>query len=180
MVLFWSFVGYGFLGYLLEKLFAALTGSERRVRKCRLLLPLCPVYGIAMAVVLCLPPWMVATTRRSWLWGGLAVTAVEYAVHLFYEKCVGVRFWDYTQRKFHVQGRVCLSFSLVWGGLAAAALSGVQPWMERLAAAAPPGLTYVLLILNTADALLSCRVLRWSRQVDWMSVPVLLRGLQGS
>ena len=41
----WLFCLYSFLGYLLEKIFAAVTGSRHQVRKCFLLLPLCPVYG---------------------------------------------------------------------------------------------------------------------------------------
>ena len=48
MAYFWYFLGYGFLGYLLEKLFAALTHAEHRVRKGFLLAPVCPVYGLAM------------------------------------------------------------------------------------------------------------------------------------
>ena len=52
----WLFCLYSFLGYLLEKIFAAVTGSRHQVRKCFLLLPLCPVYGLGMAAVLALPP----------------------------------------------------------------------------------------------------------------------------
>ena len=48
----WLFCLYSFLGYLLEKIFAAVTGSRHQVRKCFLLLPLCPVYGLAMLAVL--------------------------------------------------------------------------------------------------------------------------------
>ena len=51
----WLFCLYSFLGYLLEKAFAAATGSRHQVRKCFLLLPLCPVYGLAMLAVLHLP-----------------------------------------------------------------------------------------------------------------------------
>ena len=51
----WLFCLYSFLGYLLEKIFAAVTGARHQVRKCFLLLPLCPVYGLAMLAVLHLP-----------------------------------------------------------------------------------------------------------------------------
>ena len=52
---FWQFLLYSFLGYLLEKGFAALSGSPRQTRKCFLLLPLCPVYGLGVLAVLALP-----------------------------------------------------------------------------------------------------------------------------
>ena len=49
---FWLFLLYSFGGYVLEKLYAAVRRSPHQVRKCFLLLPLCPVYGLAMLAVL--------------------------------------------------------------------------------------------------------------------------------
>ena len=40
---FWLFLLYSFGGYVLEKLYAAARRSPHQVRKCFLLLPLCPV-----------------------------------------------------------------------------------------------------------------------------------------
>ena len=53
---FWVFLFFSFLGYLLERCFAKLTAAEKQNRKCFLLLPLCPVYGLAVLAVLALPP----------------------------------------------------------------------------------------------------------------------------
>ena len=39
----WYFWVYSFLGYLLEKAYAALTHGAHQRRRCFLLLPLCPV-----------------------------------------------------------------------------------------------------------------------------------------
>ena len=66
----WIFWSFSLLGWGLERLFAAVTRSPRRRRRCLLLLPLCPVYGLGMAAVLALPP----SLRSGWplyLWGGL-------------------------------------------------------------------------------------------------------------
>ena len=70
----WIFWSCSLLGGVLERLFAAGTRSPRRRRRCLLLLPLCPVYGLGMAAVLALPP----SLRSEWplyLWGGLTATA---------------------------------------------------------------------------------------------------------
>ena len=157
-MLFWYFWIYSFLGYLLEKAFAAATHARHQGRKCFLLLPLCPVYGLGMLAVLALPPawtegpWMVVT-------GGLAATVVEYMVHWAYETLLGVRFWDYTQVWGNLRGRVCLPFTLAWGVLTAAAVWWIQPWAEALARRIPPEATYLCLLLFAADALLSARFL---------------------
>lgn len=87
MFWFWIFFFYSLAGYGLEKLYALVTHARHRVRKCFLLLPLCPVYGLAMAAVL----YLAGDTESFWqlaLYGGILCTAVEYAVH-FYMKMPG-------------------------------------------------------------------------------------------
>ena len=175
---FGYFLLYSFLGYLLEKLFAALTRSSRRVRKCRLVLPLCPVYGLAMVAVLRLPTDMTDTFWKLWLYGALTVTAVEFAVHFFYDKVLGVAFWDYSATKMDVDGRICMPFSVVWGFLVVLAVRWVQPWLVMLVAVIPPLLTWVMLGILISDTFFSLRILLHSHDVDLMSLPRLMRWLQ--
>ena len=105
--LFWHFVFYSFFGYLVEKLFAFAVRSPHRVRRCFLVLPLCPVYGLGMLAVLAAPEFLLHSPLLP-LWGTFAATAVEYTMHLFYERALGVRFWDYTGQPGNLGGRVCL------------------------------------------------------------------------
>ena len=51
----WYFIIYSFCGFLLEVAFARAIRHPKRDRKCLLLLPLCPVYGLGMLAVLALP-----------------------------------------------------------------------------------------------------------------------------
>ena len=161
----WYFWIYSFLGWGLERAYAAASRAERRERRCFWLLPLCPVYGLGMLAVLALPP---AWTEGPWLLlsGGLTATAVEYAVHWAYERFLGVRFWDYSRVPGNLRGRVCLPFTLAWGLLSAAAVWWVQPWAAALAAAVPPEVTYLCLLLFAVDALLSLRLLRVTHSID--------------
>ena len=154
----WYFWIYSFLGYLVEKLFAKVTHAQQQGRKCFLLLPLCPVYGLGMLAVLALP---LECQEGLWLvmWGGLAATAVEYAVHWAYETFLHVRFWDYTRVWGNLHGRVCLPFTAAWGLLTALAVRWVQPWVADLASKVPGEVTYLCLLVFTADALVSARLL---------------------
>ena len=137
---FWYFLIYSFLGCCLEKLYARCIRSPKRVRKCFLLLPLCPVYGLGMTALLALWEPGMGPLVLACL-GALVCTGVEYLVHLFYEKTLKVRFWDYTGLPGSVRGRICPRFAAVWGGLSAFAVVCVQPWVEVLAAAVPPALS---------------------------------------
>lgn len=153
-VWFWYFIAYSFLGYLLEKWFARRTRAEKQTRKCFLLLPLCPVYGLAVAVVLALPPDLL---RLPWgvLTGAVVTTAVEYAVHWAYDTLLRVRFWDYSAVRGNLNGRVCLPFTLAWGALTVVAVWVVQPSVAWLVSRIPAAATYGMLLVFTADAVCS-------------------------
>ena len=74
---FWYFVLYSFLGFLVEVVFARITHNPKRDRKCLYFLPLCPVYGLGVLLMLALP----AARSNSWLlflWAALSATGAEY------------------------------------------------------------------------------------------------------
>lgn len=158
-LLLWQFWTYSFLGYLLERLFAAATHADNQVRRCFLLLPMCPVYGLGVVAVTMLPSVLTDSFWDLVLWGGLTATAVEYVVHLLYDKFLGVRFWDYSNVWGNLAGRICLPFSVVWGVLLAAGLPPIHRLLLPLLSAIPAGITYGMLLLFAADTLLSVRYL---------------------
>ena len=178
MIWFWLFILYSFAGYVLEKLFAAVTVSPQQVRKCFLLLPLCPVYGLGMLAVLALPRSMTDTVWKLGIYGAMTVTAVEFAVHWLYETLLGVRFWDYSPVKGDVAGRVCLPFSVVWGVLVVLTVRLIHPWAAALAALVPRWLSYAVLLLLTADAFFSALILRRSGDVSLLGWENLRQNLQ--
>ena len=153
----WNFWVFSFLGWCLERLFAAVTRSPQQRRRCLLLLPLCPVYGLGMAAVLALPrPFL--TGWRLYVFGGLAATAVEYLYHWLGDTFLGVRFWDYSTVPGNLWGRVCLPFSLAWGLLLFPAVR-LAPVVAAMASRTPPFLTWLCLMGFTADAVCSLRFL---------------------
>ena len=155
----WYFIIYSFCGFLLEVAFARAIGHPKRDRKCLLLLPLCPVYGLGACLIL-----LSAPQAHSFLWvlaaGGLAATAAELSMGLFYRFGLGVDFWDYTGMRGSVGGLICPAFSLCWGVLAVALVYLVHPALVPLAARIPAWLAPPALILLAADALVSCVALR--------------------
>lgn len=169
--LLWYFWIYSFLGWLLELAFAAVSRSPDRRRRCLLLLPLCPVYGLGMLAVLALPPmgWLGLT-----VFGGLAAAAVEYVYHWAGERFLGIRFWDYSGIPGNLRGRVCLPFALAWGLLVWAAVRLVQPEAAALAAAVHPAVTYACLLVFTMDTVCSLRFLRVTGNLREMRASGLL------
>lgn len=166
MEFLWYGIFYSFLGFLLEKGFAHASRSPHKKRRCFVALPLCPVYGIAMAAYFALGAERLPSAWERFLLGVVTATAVEYAVHWGYEKAFGVRFWDYRATKCDVNGRICLPFSLLWGVLAAAAARYVQPAAERLAAALPAEALAAALFCITFDGIFAAKILLTTHDID--------------
>jgi len=162
---FWVFAAYSFAGFLLEVLYARLTGG-REDRKCFLVLPLCPVYGLGTGAILLLPAWVKGSPPLLFLLGGLLATAVEYGTALFYEKVLGVSFWDYRGLPGSVQGRVCLPFSLAWGALALPLVYWLHPALAPWLAGIPFPVGAAAMTTVLTDAALSGLLLRFTRSRD--------------
>ena len=158
MVWFWSFLVYSWLGFLLEAAYALLVGASPD-RKCLLVLPLCPVYGLGACTILLLAGRQLGPAPL-FLLGGTAATAVEYAAALFYQRLLGVSFWDYRGLPGNVQGRVCLPFSLAWGLLALPLARWLHPALAPWLAAIPAPVTWAAASAAACDGLLSALLLR--------------------
>lgn len=143
----WIFLTYSFVGFLLEVAYARLTHSAKPDRKCLLVLPLCPVYGLAAVGILALPDGIALNPAALFVCGGAVAVAAEYAVGFFTRHALGVDFWDYSQVKGNLHGLVCPRFALYWGVLAVAGRRWLHPlllpalerfpgWLGAAAAAA--------------------------------------------
>lgn len=155
----WYFIIYSFGGFLLEVAFARAIRHPKKDRKCLLLLPLCPVYGLGACLVVWLAPMV-----KSPLWvmavGVLATTGAELAMGAFYRFVLGVEFWNYDGIPGSLGGLVCPAFSACWTVLSLLLVYAVHPLAAALAAAIPAPLGPPALIVLGADMLVSCAALR--------------------
>lgn len=154
----WYFVLYSFGGFLLEVAFARAVGHPKKDRKCLLLLPLCPVYGLGAVLILRLAPlggplWVMAA-------GAAAATAAELFMGALYRYGLGVEFWDYSAMPGNLAGLVCPQFSLCWGVLALILVYWVQPFAAALVSVIPAWLGPPVAILLGADGAVSAAALR--------------------
>lgn len=158
--IFWQFLFYSFCGFLFEISFARLIHHPKRDRKCHLILPVCPVYGVGALGILLLPGWVKASPLLLYLAGALAATAAEWGLSLFYEKAANAAFWSYHALPFNLQGRVCLLFSLFWGFLALPLVYLVHPWVLTWASAVPDAVTIPAALFYLGDAATSLFLIR--------------------
>ena len=153
-------------GFILEVLFARATHAAKQDRKCFLLLPLCPVYGLGALGILAAASLLHRDPLLMALAGGGVATAAEYLMGLFYERVLGVAFWDYSHLPMNVGGKVCLPFTLIWSVLALGLVYAVHPWISVLTARIPAVLTPAVLIFTLTDGLISLYLLKTTGHTD--------------
>ena len=163
MNLIWYLLCYSLLGFVGEVLYARLTHSPKPDRKCRLFLPLCPVYGIGATVIALLP---LRNPILTFLIAATVATGVEYLCSVFYEKVWGVTFWNYHGLPGNLHGRVCLPFTLLWGVLSVFLLPVLHPLVQRLVSALPDALLLPVGLLLIVDFLLTGLILRSTHSTD--------------
>ena len=173
----WYGLFYSFLGYCLEKIYARAKRSPHQVRKCLLLLPLCPVYGLGMIACLALIPAESSFLLQTFS-GGLLCTAAEYLVHWYYDTVFSVRFWDYSGQRGNIRGRICPQFSLIWGFLSAAALRWIHPLIASITQQIPQHLTFAVWMLLIADCVLTWPLLRRYQDTELLTISAVVARLQ--
>ncbi len=175
MAFIWYFLFYSWLGFLIEVAFARLTHGKKQNRKCMLLLPLCPVYGVGAVGILLLPQWVRERPLALVLGAALVSTGAEYLLSWAYERGWGVSFWDYSALPLQLNGRICLPFALAWGLLGLPLVYLVQPVAAYLGSLLPEGVVGALGLHFLIDLALPGRVLRASHTTDalrwWATEP---------
>lgn len=163
MYLFWIFLLYSFVGFLIEVGYARFTGEPKRDRKCRLLLPVCPVYGLGALGIQLLPEGVHHNPLLLFPAAVLICTGAELLAGLFYEKIFQVSFWDYSHLPLHLGRHVCLRFSLYWGALTLVLYYLLHPTIAWLAAAIPTWAGPPAVALLAMDTLFTALLLRRTR-----------------
>ena len=153
---------YSFLGWCGEMVYCSL--GQRRLCEKRGFLNglLCPIYGHGALVVLLVLDGGCANPLLTFLLGAILTSLVEYITSYAMEKLFHMRWWDYSQYRFHINGRVCLLNSTLFG-LASVFLchAASPPVSARLASLFVSGigvpLALVLLAVYLVDLALSVR-----------------------
>ena len=107
------FLVYSFLGWIVEVIFTFFV-EGKLVNRGFLVGPLVPIWGTgAILITLGLKPD--DSVFSLIISSAFIGTVLEYIVNYVMEKIFKVRWWDYSQFPFNINGRVCLITSCMFG-----------------------------------------------------------------
>ena len=144
---------YSFLGWVGETVVATAKGrrfTNRGVASG----PVCFVYGTA-GVLITIGLNDQRTSLAALFFGSMIyATVVEWLTAKLLERIHHRRWWDYSDKKFNLDGYVCLQYSLLWGLLGMAAVRWGNDLLFRLCAHLPPLLFHAVVWGGMALAVL--------------------------
>ena len=144
---------YSFLGWVGETVVATAKGrrfTNRGVASG----PFCFVYGTA-GVLITIGLNDQRTSLAALFFGSMIyATVVEWLTAKLLERIHHRRWWDYSDKKFNLDGYVCLQYSLLWGLLGMAAVRWGNDLLFRLCVHLPPLLFHAVVWGGMALAVL--------------------------
>jgi len=124
-------ITYSFLGWAYES--AVCSVSERNlVNRGFLNGPVCPVYGFGALTAIYFLHQRTDNIIILFLAGMLLTCTVEYITAVLLESLFHAKWWDYSHKRFNLQGRVCLLGAVVFGALSVLLIRVIHPFVERL------------------------------------------------
>lgn len=159
------FIIYSLLGFIIETIFGMLTKGVVESRQSCLYGPFCCIYGLGAAVMI---PVLQKFKKRNWtlfLAGAIEGSIVEYIISWVGEMIFHIKWWDYSNMPFDINGRICLLFTIFWGILALVLIRLINPYIERFIDKIPAKLFGIITIGGTILLIIDLLITAFGLQV---------------
>lgn len=107
---------YCFFGWIFESTYVSLK-KRRLVNRGFLRLPMLPLYGTGAVMMLWVSLPVKDNLALVYVSGVVTATALEYMTGYMMERLFKMKYWDYSDQRFNINGYICLSSSIAWGFL---------------------------------------------------------------
>ena len=121
---------YSVIGWIYETILCSVR-EKRFVNRGFLNGPYCPIYGIgALLNIIFLDD--IKNPILLFLAAAILTSVLEYITSWLLEKLFHARWWDYTNEKFNLNGRIFLLGAIAFGSFSVILLFFVQPFTEKV------------------------------------------------
>lgn len=117
------------LGWVCETILCSVL-QKRLVNRGFFFGPWCPIYGTGASIILILTVPFQQSPILVFLIAMLAASALEYFSGWMLEALFQTRWWDYSEHRFNLKGRICLQNALLFGVMGIISVYGLYPFME--------------------------------------------------
>jgi len=127
-IIHWFFI-YSFLGWVMETCYVSIL-DRKFVNRGFVNGPVCTIYGVgALSVYFILNPFE-NSILILFILGIIVPSILEYFTGWLMEVIFKTTWWDYSNYRFNIKGRICLFNSIIWGLLTIALFQVIQPFVN--------------------------------------------------
>ena len=112
-MLFLLFIIYSFLGWCMEMV-VCYFATRKWVNRGFLIGPICPIYGWGCLLIILLLKRYLDDPLVLFVMSMVLCSLLEYYTSYLMEKLFKARWWDYSNKKYNLNGRVCLFNLLIF------------------------------------------------------------------
>ena len=143
---FMIFIIYSFIGWSIEVV-GKLIEKHKFINRGFLVGPICPIYGWGCIAIILLLSKYKSSPIVLFLMAIIICSILEYFTSYFMEKLFHVRWWDYTRRKYNINGRICAETMIPFGLLGCLVVYIVNPIFTGLLNKIPVNILNILAII---------------------------------
>ena len=138
---------YSLAGWLIEMIPATIR-EKKFVDRGFLVGPYCPIYGCGVILITLLLQKYADDVVVTFFLSVIICGTLEYLTSYIMEKIFKARWWDYSQRKFNINGRICLETMIPFGCGGMLIMYVVNPFFLKLLSHIPStALTIISIVL---------------------------------
>lgn len=166
-IYFLLFMIYAVMGWCIEVI-GKLIETKKFINRGFLIGPYCPIYGYGAILITFLLKKYTEDPIALFIMAILVCGVLEYLTSYFMEKIFKARWWDYSQRKFNINGRVCLNTIIPFGLLGLFIMYVTNPFFLQILGRLPEVwlniLFWTLLTIYVADTIASTVVISYIKK----------------
>ena len=139
---------YCFLGWVWESCYVS-AHKKKWVNRGFMHGPFLPIYGFGAITVLITTIPFKDNLVLVYICGMIGATILEYVAGEVMEYIFHVRYWDYSNQRFNLNGHICLMSSLAWGAFSILMIKGIHCPIELFVQKIPYHLLEAVTLLLT-------------------------------
>ena len=144
---FLCFMLYSFIGYLTEITCCSINNKKLVMNRGFCLGPYLPIYGFSCVIMNLFLAKYNHDLITLFVMSAFVCTIMEYMTSLILEKIFHARWWDYTEKKFNLAGRVCLENSCLFGLGGVVIVRVIHPFVEGIIKSLPLKALFIIAIV---------------------------------
>ena len=150
---FFYFAVYSFFGWICETTYCAIL-DKKYVNRGFLKGPVCPIYGVGAVIVISVLNPVADNIILLFLCGMILTSILEYFTGFLLEVIFNLKWWDYSEYKFNIKGRVCLLNSVLFGILSVVTVKFINPVITKIIESIPNSIGIFILVILTISFLM--------------------------